>query len=264
MNGSPVNGHLNLPTAILPRPGSRPSLVAVRDRAVGCVPRYGVKLGRPHEVVGRLLDSLKSTSLLDNTIVLYTSDHGCHFKTRNAEYKRSCHDASIRVPTALSGPGFDGGGRIQNLVSLVDLPPTLLDAAGIDVPEAMPGRSILPLARKRSEESWPEEIFVQISESQTGRCIRTQRWKYSVRAPGNGHPVSMPSANDYADDFLYDLLADPWELTNLIGMPVFKGIVNDLRARFVRRMTAIGEKEPRFIDAPAADSFQRQVGYDEF
>jgi hypothetical protein len=72
-------------------------------------------------------------------IVLFTSDCGCHFKTRNAEYKRSCHESSIRVPTALREPGFDGGGQIRQLVNIVDLPPTLLDAAGLPVPDDMYG-----------------------------------------------------------------------------------------------------------------------------
>ena len=94
---------------------------------------------RLDEALGRVLDALKSLELLDNTIILFTSDHGCHFKTRNSEYKRSCHESSIRVPTALHGPGFTGGGQIQQLVSLIDLPPTLLDAAGVPVPEEMQG-----------------------------------------------------------------------------------------------------------------------------
>src|SRR5690606_35894749 len=105
---------------------------------------YGI-VRRLDEALGRLFDALKSLGLDDDTIILFTSDHGNHFKTRNREYKRSCHEASIRVPTALCGPGFDGGGQIRQLVSLVDLPPTLLDAAGIPVPDSMMGRSILPL-----------------------------------------------------------------------------------------------------------------------
>src|SRR5205085_11714901 len=64
---------------------------------------------RLDEGLGRLLDALKSLELQDDTVLLFTSDHGCHFKTRNSEYKRSCHDSSIRVPTALQGPGFEGG-----------------------------------------------------------------------------------------------------------------------------------------------------------
>jgi arylsulfatase A-like enzyme len=166
------------------------------------------------------------------------------------------------VPTALVGPGFDGGGRLDHLVSLVDLPPTLLDAAGIAVPPELPGRSLLPLARKHPALAWPEEVLVQISESQTGRCVRTARWKYSVRAPGldpQGGPVVQAASDVYEDDCLYDLLADPWEQTNLIGLPPFGPVVSDLRARLVRRMTAIGEPEPRFIDAATRDPGQRRI-----
>ena len=99
-----------------------------------------VLVKRLDEALGRLLDALRSLDLLDNTIVLFTTDHGNHFKTRNDEYKRSCHEASIRVPTMLTGPGFNGGGQIRELVSLIDLPPTLLDSAGIAVPDHMRGQ----------------------------------------------------------------------------------------------------------------------------
>jgi arylsulfatase A-like enzyme len=127
---------------------------------------------RLDEALGRLLDALRSLELLDNTVVAFTSDHGCHFKTRNSEYKRSCHESSIRIPMALQGPGFDGGGRLRQLVSLIDLPPTLLDAAGIAAPAIMRGRSILTLLRGGAER--PEEVFVQISESQVGRAVRVR------------------------------------------------------------------------------------------
>jgi arylsulfatase A-like enzyme len=219
---------------------------------------------RLDEALGRIRDVLKSLGQLEDTVILYTSDHGNHFKTRNREYKRSCHEASIHVPTAFQGPGFEGGGRINELVSLVDLPPTLLDAAGIEVPDEMEGQSILPLLNKGGPLDWPEDVFVQISESQTGRCVRTARWKYSVRCPDTdeqGVPVSKPDSDVYADDFLYDLDADPWELTNLIGMPTYREIVADMRRRLVARMTAIGEVEPRFIDAPPVEPFQRKPHY---
>ena len=91
---------------------------------------YCGMIKRLDEALGRVVDALHSRSELDNTVILYTSDHACHFKTRNAEYKRSGHEASIRVPTLLHGGPFTGGGRVDQLVSLVDLPATLLDAAG--------------------------------------------------------------------------------------------------------------------------------------
>jgi arylsulfatase A-like enzyme len=230
-----------------------PDLAKLGGSAPQHWPGYCGMIKRLDEALGRLFDALRSLDQLDNTIVLFTSDHGNHFKTRNNEYKRSCHEASIHVPTAVCGPGFNGGGRIQKLVSLVDLPPTLLDAAGIKVPAEMVGRSILPLLRGGEGADWPEAVFVQISESHTGRCVRTERWKYSVRCPEkseHGKPVSKPDADVYEDDFLYDLRADPWEQTNLISTPNFRDVVADMRKRLVAHMTAIGEKTPRIVDAP--------------
>ncbi|OUC06808.1 arylsulfatase, partial [Litorilinea aerophila] len=149
-----------------------PDLAALGGSSAQHLGGYYGMVKRLDEALGRLLDALKSLDLSDQTIVLFTSDHGNHFKTRNAEYKRSCHESAIRVPTALCGPGFDGGGRIHQLVSLVDLPPTLLDAAGLPIPETMEGRSILPLLRGQAAD-WPQEVFIQISESQVGRALRT-------------------------------------------------------------------------------------------
>lgn len=81
-----------------------PDLAALRGNSYQHLAGYYGMVKRLDEALGRLLDALESLSLTDNTILLFTSDHGCHFRTRNAEYKRSCHDASTRVPTALSGP----------------------------------------------------------------------------------------------------------------------------------------------------------------
>ncbi len=217
-------------------------------------PGYCGMIKRLDEAYGRLNDALKSLGLAENTVVLFTSDHGNHFKTRNAEYKRSCHDSSIRVPTVFSGPGFAQGGRLEQLVSLIDLPPTLLDVAGIPAPPEMQGRSILPLLRRKTAD-WPEEVFVQISESQTGRAVRTRRWKYSVCRPADtpgGQPPSLESSDFYVDDALYDLENDPWELNNLVGQASHASVLASLRERLLRRMEEAGEKRPQILAAPAA------------
>jgi arylsulfatase A-like enzyme len=216
---------------------------------------YGM-VKRLDEALGRLLDALKSLDLTGSTIMLFTSDHGCHFKTRNAEYKRSLHDASIRVPTALSGPGFDGGGEIQALVSLLDLPPTLLDAAGLAIPREMEGRTILPLVRNREQSAWPEEVFVQISESEVGRAVRTRRWKYGVVAPDRDAWEDAAS-DHYIEAYLYDLQVDPYELENLIGFKAYREVSNELRNRLLRRMVEADEKEPEITLAPTRTSGER-------
>lgn len=216
---------------------------------------------RLDEALGRLQDALKSLRLDQRTIVLFTSDHGNHFKTRNSEYKRSCHESSIRIPGALWGPGFWGGGQIRQLVSLVDLPPTLLDAAGLPVPPSMQGHSLLPLLRGERAD-WPDDIFLQISEDQVGRAARTQRWKYSVYAP---HKDGREDAGSslYVEQFLYDLQADPHELTNLIGLESHRAVADALRERLIRRMVAVGEEAPTILAAPPRPGGQRRVLPDE-
>jgi arylsulfatase A-like enzyme len=208
---------------------------------------YGM-VKRLDEALGRMLDALKSLALLENTIVLFTADHGCHFKTRKGEYKRSCHEASIRVPTAFGGGPFQGGGYVDEMVSLVDLPATLLNAANIAVPRAMQGRSILPLLNGRKTR-WPEEAFIQVSETEVGRAIRTQRWKYGVTAPDKD-PIKDAAADHYVETYLYDLESDPYELNNLAGRPTLRTVANELKRRLLRRMKEAGEA-PATISAKA-------------
>ncbi|NBB83649.1 MAG: sulfatase-like hydrolase/transferase [Alphaproteobacteria bacterium] len=218
---------------------------------------YWGMVKRLDEAFGRVLDAIRSLGLEDDTLVLFASDHGCHFKTRNAECKRSCHESSVHVPAAMIGGPFTGGGRIEQPVSLVDLPPTLLDAAGIDVPDAMQGRSILPLLRG-GDADWPEEAFIQISESHTGRAVRTGRWKYAVAAPPDAED-GAGAASRYEEAFVYDLKHDPYELCNLVGFESHSEVRRVMRQRLLRRMTEAGEPTPTIIEAPTRQAGQRHV-----
>ena len=228
--------------------GLRPDLAALGGSAQMHLPGYYGMVRRLDEALGRLMDALRSLNLLDNTIVVFTSDHGNHFKTRNAEYKRSCHDSSVRVPAAVVGPGFDGGGRISQLISLIDLPPTLLDAAGIPVPDRMQGHSILPLLDDRNMD-WQQEVFIQISESEVGRAIRTHRWKYCVVAP-DADAWDDPAADVYEEKYLYDLSVDPYELHNLVNYESHREIEAELRERLLSRIEAAEGVRPMITPPP--------------
>ena len=80
--------------------------------------------------LGRLVETLERSGRLDDTLVVFASDHGNHFRTRNLEYKRSPHDASIRIPLVLAGPVFRGGSHRRDFATNLDLVPTLVRAAG--------------------------------------------------------------------------------------------------------------------------------------
>ncbi|MBQ2812010.1 MAG: sulfatase-like hydrolase/transferase [Clostridia bacterium] len=198
-------------------------------------PDYIAAINRLDENVGRLVQKLRDIGEYENTVIVYTSDHGSHFKTRNAEYKRSCHDSCTHIPLLIFGGGFESGKIDERLVSLIDLPPTLLRAAGIEIPESYEG---FPL----QDETERDHVFIQISESQVGRAIRTKRHKYSVRALGSGNVLH--SSPIYFEDFLYDLEKDPIEKNNLVKDPEYKQVRKELKQMLIKQMTEVGEKKP--------------------
>lgn len=207
-------------------------------------PDYIAAINRLDENVGRLVEKLKEKGLYENTVIIYTSDHGSHFKTRNSEYKRCCHDSAVHTPLIISGGAFRGGVKDSRLVSLIDIPPTLLDIAGIEIPESFMGNSLL-----KEYESGKERdcVFMQISESQCGRAVRTKKYKYSVRAPGTGEFIS--SSKIYFEDFLYDLEKDPLEKTNLVKSPKYAHVRKEMKKLLLREMKNAGEKEPLILPA---------------
>ncbi len=198
--------------------------------------------------LGRLREQLERQGLAEDTVILYTSDHGSHFRTRNREYKRSCHDGCIRIPMLAAGPGFEGGKVIDDLVSLIDVPPTILDAGGVPVPDTMAGRPLQNLTRGQAAD-WPDDVFLQISEAQVGRAVRTDRWKYSVYAPDKDG-IADPASEVYVEQFLYDLHADPHERNNLVADPAHAEVRKEMRDRLIARMRAAGEPEPVIKPAP--------------
>lgn len=198
--------------------------------------------------VGRIRETLDKLGIADNTLIVYTTDHANHFLTRVPQtYKSTCHDNSIRTPLIIYGPGFTGGKVVTELVSLIDLTPTVLGAAGADPPKYMRGRALQGLADGTAKD-WPEEVFTQISHTQIGRAIRTKKWKYSVSVASNKKP-QPPSAEEYFEDFLYDLENDPHERKNLVRDPACTEVRAKLAIALKRRIVAAGEKEPKISPA---------------
>ena len=96
---------------------------------------------------------------------------------------------------------------------------------------------------------WPDEVFIQISESHVGRAIRSKRWKYAV-ASRDTSGWDFPASDIYVESELYDLLADPYELNNRAGVESHREVSEVLRSRLIRRMVEAGEDEPIIEPAP--------------
>jgi len=206
----------------------------------GCIEAIDNSVGR----VRRILDE---EHLSENTIFVFVSDHGCHFATRNQEYKRSPHNSSIRVPLIIDGPGFRGAQQIPELVGLIDLAPTLLEAAGVPVPGTWKGHSILPLLNdSHAREQWPNQQLIQISESMTGRAIRTPDWTYCVSDMSGGRERVAQTYTEYQ---MYDQRGDPSELVNLAGRQEYRAKADELQQKLKQLLLAAGEPEPRILPA---------------
>ncbi len=196
--------------------------------------------------VGKLMDALEAAGLKENTVLLYSSDHGSHFRTRNAEYKRSCEDGCLHVPLIAWGGPFAGAGKCGELVSLIDIPPTILDLAGLTVPPHYRGHSLLPLARGEKTD-WPDAVYAQISEAENARTVRTKKWKYCVCAPVFDKDEVYPKL--YVEEKLYDLENDPFENDNLVNDPATVEIRASLRARLIGFMRRAHEPEAEIVPA---------------
>lgn len=222
------------------------------------LPGYYGDCKRVDDSVGTLLQTLKEQNLLDNTIVVFISDHGCHFRTRNNEYKRSPHESSIHIPLLIQGPGFDRSRMIPEIVSMVDVCPTLLGALGVKIPDAVMGHSAMPLVNLGpGRENWRNEAFIQISESMVGRAIRTPQFTYCVADRSAPNGTSAAGSMHYDEYQMYDLFADPHQLVNLAGRQDAAALVHpdgdrtipqiarELRTRLVARMAEAGETAPQ-------------------
>ena len=229
-------------------------LQVLKGNAAEEYPDYLGQCAALDENLGKLVAKLKEKGLYDNTILLYTSDHGSHFKTRNRDghlcgyddYKRSCHDGCLHVPLVICGGPFRGGRVVKDLVSTASIPKTLLALAGVDVGDRMIGENLVDVLEGTTPDR-KNEVFAQISESRVGRCLRTPKWMYAVYAPGiNGGEAA--AADTYADDFLYDLERDPWELTNLVADPAYREQKLLLRQKLLEWIWEAEGARPSIID----------------
>ncbi len=183
--------------------------------------------------VGRLCAVLEELGMKENTVVLYTSDHGDHFYTRHPVHqKATCHEASIQVPLVVRGPGFPTGREVNAFASLADVAPTVLRSAGLPESPDMHGRPLQDAATSPPPD-WPTDAFVQLQTTGRRRALRAERWKYCV--------AWCDETQGYEEELLFDLRDDPAELTNRIRDAEVDDVRRELRQRLRTRMLAVGE-----------------------
>lgn len=211
--------------------------------------------------IGAVLHALHDLGLVDNTLVICTTDHGIAFPGAKA----TLFDRGIGVMMIVRGPsGFAGGKVIDAPVSHLDVYPTLCELAGVDAPPWLQGTSLMPLVRGETERLH-DAIFAETTYHaayQPQRAIRTERWKYIRRFDDYEHPVLANCDDSESKDVLieagwgdrvvpeeqlYDLVLDPAEGNNLAGDAAGQEALEELRERLDAWMV---ETEDPLLDGP--------------
>ncbi|MEM9881627.1 MAG: sulfatase [Planctomycetota bacterium] len=202
--------------------------------------------------MGRVLEALERTGLAENTLVIATTDHGVAFP----HMKCRLTDHGTGVMLILRGPSdgaFRGGKVVDAMVSHLDVFPTACELAGVEAPDRLHGKSLLPLARGETDRLH-EQLFAEVNHHaayEPMRAVRTDRYKYIRHFEDYGRPV-LPNCDDGPSkthlvargwdhatpprEELYDLAHDPNEAHNLADDPAHAATLDDLRGRVDRWM----------------------------
>ena len=177
------------------------------------------------EAGGRILSKLDELGLADNTLVIWTADHGDALACHGGHFNKRCYlpEEVMRVPLAIRWPAVVPAGQtIGRLVSNIDLAPTILAAAGTGFTNRVDGESLIPLLQDGTT-AWREELLCEINghyDPVIGRMVVTERFKY------------VETAGDMNE--LYDLDADPYEMNNLAYDTQFAQLKSEMRNRLLR------------------------------
>jgi N-acetylglucosamine-6-sulfatase len=254
-NFIPADRHKNLYAGVnVPRrpnalaaPQGKPAL----QRTIPGLPPLGPKTGSSDEVilnrlrmlaavdesVGEVFKALEATGQLDRTLIVFTSDHGYYYGEHGLSVERRlAYEEGIRIPLLLRyPPRIKAGTKRDQMALTLDFAPTLLQLAGVPVPEGLHGKSLVPLFANEAAplrdgfliEHFSENVFPRTTKLGY-QAIRTERWKYI-------HYVDVPNADE-----LYDLKRDPYEMMNLIAEGSAAEELRKLQARLAAQLREIG------------------------
>ncbi len=205
--------------------------------------------------IGRVLEELDRQGLTEDTLILYTTDHGIAFP----HMKCNLYDTGIGISLIIKYNNNPSAGTVKDsLVSHVDIYPTLCDMLGIPKPEWLTGRSLLPLLRNEADEV-NDAVFSEVTyhaAAEPSRCVRTKRYKYIRRYgvtdgyvpanidEGGSKAVLMEEgllAQKLPMEMLFDLSFDPAERNNLIDHPDYTAVAQDMRSRLHKHMEETGD-----------------------
>ena len=219
--------------------------------------RYCETIRAIDDSTGAVLKALEDRGELDNTVILFMADNGFLFGERGLIDKRNAYDASVRIPMLLRYPkNVKGGQTLTGVVANIDVAPTMLDFAGVEVPEYMDGRSMKPLVSGESDD-WRDYLLYEYywernyPHTPTTHAVLGERFKY-IRYHGV-----------WDLDELFDLEKDPEERINLINDPEYAETVERLNQRLFELMEETDGTEMPIMRDRGTKFLHRKAGGEE-
>ena len=212
---------------------------------------YYAVVSRLDHQIGELARRLEEAAAYENTVFVYLSDNGYHLGNHGLGNKIKMHEESVRVPMLLHWPRLQKTGVLnQNLVSSLDLFPTLLDLADVPVPKGLSGLSLAPILKNPAKRLRfyvaSECVGVGGTKGMGHRMVRTDRWKYIL--------------TDVNEEVLFDERADPFEMANVAGLKANRAVLLKLRGYMKEWMDRVGIRINRpWVDEGAAAQAEKTL-----
>lgn len=202
----------------------------------GLLQAYYASISFMDAQVGRVLDELENLGLADNTIVVFTSDHGYLLGHHHKFQKQHLFEESTRVPFIVSVPWMvdQHGKATKHITELIDLYPTLAELSGLTPPPGLQGKSLLPLLKNPISDDWKKRLAFTVSRS-GGESIRTSKWRFTQWDHGKGGME------------LYDLQEDPAEFNNLAMDPKHSTQLESMKKQLEATRREAGFSAEKFV-----------------
>jgi arylsulfatase A-like enzyme len=233
-----------LPANFLPHHPFNNGELLIRDERLASWPRtenvvrehlhdyYACITSIDHQI-GRIVAALDALGELENTIIVFSSDHGLAIGSHGLFGKQSLYEHSMKSPLIFAGLGIPHG-RSDTFVYLHDIFPTVVDLVGVDSPANLDGKSLAPIIRGEGE-SFRDTVFLAYKDVQ--RAVRHGDWKL----------IRYPQVNVTQ---LFNLADDPHEANDLSGDPAYKGVVDELHARLREQQVHFDDSAQLTVESP--------------
>ena len=179
--------------------------------------------------VGKILAALKEEGLEENTIVVFTSDHGFHLGEHDFWMKVSLKEESVKVPLIIKAPGI-APGRSLAFAELLDLYPTLLELSELESPQQLQGKSLLPILQGKKEAV--RDFAFSVTQGGDTYLIRSERWAFIQYGKKGENGME-----------LFDMYQDPGQFTNLASLDSFQAVVKEMQRLLTQKIAEVQKND---------------------